>query len=331
LILDEEPSRIKQSFSKFDTVGELMGALDGRNDIGYTGKKARFGQEEGASSTSEGREQAMSLSKEEIGSIPEETVRVARASFPKGNRYRRLRDVLGTIFDDSEFADLFGRRGKPAEIPWRLGVVCLVQYMENLTDREAADAVRAQMDLKYLLGLELTDPGFDFSVLSEFRQRLIEHDAEHRLFTLLVAKLSEQGYLKKRGIQRTDSTHVLAAVHQFHRVELLGETLRAALNELATQDPEWLKQWVPADWFERYSRRVEVWRLGIAKMRKMRLWSKSGVMALNCSPCSISRRLLLSSLSYLKYNGCDRCGCSNFSGRKGLCACATKMLFPPRI
>ncbi len=210
----------------------------------------------------------MSLQREEIGSVPEETARVARASFPKGNRYMRLRDALGTIFDESEFADLFGRRGKPAEIPWRLGLVCITQYMENLTDRQAADAVRARMDLKYLLGLELTDPGFDFSVLSEFRQRLITHDAEHRLFTLLVAKLSEHGYLKKRGVQRTDSTHVLAAVHQFHRVELLGETLRAALNELATQDPNWLKQWVPADWFERYSRRVEVWRLGIAKDEK---------------------------------------------------------------
>jgi transposase len=110
--------------------------------------------------------------------------------------------------------------------------VCIVQFIEELTDRQAADAVRGRMDIKYLLGLELTDPGFDFSVLSEFRQRLIEHDAEHRLFTLLVAKLSEQGYIKKRGIQRTNSTHVLAAVHLFHRAELLGETLRAALNEI---------------------------------------------------------------------------------------------------
>lgn len=210
----------------------------------------------------------MSLRREEIGPIPEETARIARASFPKGNRYMRLRDALGTIFDDDEFTDLFARRGQPAEAPWRLGLVCIVQYMEDLTDRQAADAVRARMDIKYLLGLELSDPGFDFSVLSEFRQRLIEHDAEQRLFTLLVAKLSEQGYIKKRGIQRTDSTHVLAAVHLFHRAEMLGETLRAALNEVTTQEPDWLKQWVPADWFQRYSRRVELWRLGIAKGEK---------------------------------------------------------------
>jgi len=207
----------------------------------------------------------MSLRPEKIGIVPEETARVAKACFPKGNRYIRLRDVIGTIFDDSEFDDLFPRRGKPAEAPWRLGLVCLVQYMEDLTDRQAADAVRSRMDIKYLLGLELTDPGFDFSVLSEFRARMIEHQAEHRLFELLVEKLSEQGYLKKRGSQRTDSTHILAAVHRYHRVELLPETLRAALNEIAELDPSWLQQWVPVDWFKRYERRIEESRLAIKK------------------------------------------------------------------
>jgi transposase len=207
----------------------------------------------------------MSLHPEKIGVVPEETARVAKACFPKGNRYIRLRDALGTIFDDNEFADLFPRRGQPAEAPWRLALVCLVQYMEELTDRQAADAVRSRMDIKYLLGLELTDPGFDFSVLSEFRTRLVEHQAEHRLFELLVEKLSEQGYLKKRGSQRTDSTHILAAVHRYHRVELLPETLRAALNEVAVQAPEWLQQWVPVDWFKRYERRIEESRLSIKK------------------------------------------------------------------
>lgn len=179
----------------------------------------------------------MSLRPEKIEAVPEETARIAKTCFPKGNRYIRLRDALGTIFEDSAFADLFPRRGKPAEAPWRLGLVCLVQYMEDLTDRQAADAVRSRMDIKYLLGLELTDPGFDFSVLSEFRARLIEHQAEHRLFVLLVEKLSEQGYLKKRGSQRTDSTHVLVAVHRYHRVELLPETLRAARNRVGRASP----------------------------------------------------------------------------------------------
>ena len=207
----------------------------------------------------------MSLHPEKIGEVPAETSHVVQACFPKGNRYIRLRNTLGTIFADHEFADLFPRRGQSAEAPWRLALVCLVQYMEELTDRQAADAVRSRMDIKYLLGLELTDPGFDFSVLSEFRTRLVEHQAEHRLFELLVAKLSEQGYLKKRGSQRTDSTHILAAVHRYHRVELLPETLRAALNEVAVQAPEWLQQWVPVGWFKRYERRIEESRLSIKK------------------------------------------------------------------
>src|SRR5215469_2446736 len=168
----------------------------------------------------------MSLHPHVIESVPAETARVAHAAFPKGHPYLTFRDVLGTIFQDEDFATCFPRDGHPGLPPWRLALVTIMQFRENLADRQAAEAVRARMDLKYLLGLALTDPGFDFSVLSEFRQRLIEHDAEHRLFTLLVAKLSERGYIKKRGIQRTDSTHVLAAVHLFHRAELLGETVR---------------------------------------------------------------------------------------------------------
>jgi transposase len=207
----------------------------------------------------------MSLHPQKIGAIPEETARIAKACFPKGNRYIRLRDTLGTIFEDDEFTDLFPRKGQPAEAPWRLALVCLVQYMEELTDRQAADAVRSRMDIKYVLGLELTDPGFDFSVLCEFRTRLVEHQAAHRLFELLVAKLSEQGFLKKRGSQRTDSTHILAAVHRYHRVELLPETLRAALNEVAAQAPDWLQQWVPVDWFKRDARRREESRLSLKK------------------------------------------------------------------
>jgi transposase len=122
----------------------------------------------------------MSLKRESIGAIPEATGQAAKASFPTGNRYMRLRDALGTIFTESEFADLFAQKGQPAEAPWRLALVCIVQFIEELTDRQAADAVRGRMELKYLPGLELTDPGFDFSVLCEFRQRLIEHDAEAR-------------------------------------------------------------------------------------------------------------------------------------------------------
>jgi transposase len=86
--------------------------------------------------------------------------------FSQGNAYLRLRDHLGTIFTDTQFAPLSAHRGQPAECPWRLALVTLLQFAENLSDRRAADAVRSRIDWKYLLGLELTDHGFDASVPS---------------------------------------------------------------------------------------------------------------------------------------------------------------------
>jgi len=102
----------------------------------------------------------MPLQNHPIGPVPEETARVARAAFPKSNLYLRIRDELGTIYEDSQFADLFSHTGQPAEAAWRLALVCVLQYLGDLSDRQAADAVRGRMGWKYLLGLELTDPGF---------------------------------------------------------------------------------------------------------------------------------------------------------------------------
>lgn len=218
----------------------------------------------------------MSLHPDRIGPVPEETVRVAQAVFRKGNVCLRLRDALGTIYEDELFADLFSPTGRPAEAPWRLALVCVLQFVEDLSDRQAAEAVRARIDWKYLLGLELTDVGFDFSVLSEFRDRLLRAEAGPRIFERLVEKLSERGWIKKRGVQRTDSTHVLAAVRRLNRVELLGEMLRAALNRLAESDPDWLTSWVPVEWFERYSRRIEEWRLPSAKDKQEEIMGQIG-------------------------------------------------------
>jgi transposase len=136
-----------------------------------------------------------------------------------------------------------------------------MQFAENLTDRQAADAVRGRIDWKYALSLELTDAGFDASVLSEFRSRLVQHEAEARLFEGMLSALQARGLLKTRGKQRTDSTHILANVRELNRLEFVGETLRAALNELATVAPDWLKTVVASDWFERYSRPFSDYRL----------------------------------------------------------------------
>src|SRR3954447_26540330 len=121
------------------------------------------------------------------------TARVARAAFPKGNPYLRLRDELGTVFGDADFADLYPRRGQPALPPWRLALVTVLQFREDLSDRRAADAVRARIDWKYLLGLKLDDPGFDASALCEFRSRLLAGKAEGRLLEKLLGHCKELG------------------------------------------------------------------------------------------------------------------------------------------
>ncbi len=122
-----------------------------------------------------------------------------------------------TVLTDARFAPLFACRGQPAECPWRLALVTLLQFAENLSDRRAADAVRSRIDWKNLLGLELTDPGFDASVLSEFRSRLVAGSAEEQLLDTLLALCREQKLLNARGRQRTDSTHVLGAVGSLNR------------------------------------------------------------------------------------------------------------------
>ena len=154
----------------------------------------------------------MSLKSTPIPPVPEEIARVARAVFPRGNALMQLRDTLGTIYTDETFTDLFPTHGQPAEAPWRLALVTVFQFMERLTDRQAAEAVRSRLDWKYALSLELTDPGFDHTVLSEFRSRLVAGNAEQRLLDQLLERCREGGWLKARGRQRTDSTHVLAKI-----------------------------------------------------------------------------------------------------------------------
>lgn len=203
----------------------------------------------------------MSMHPQPITPVPEDTARVARSAFPKGNLYMKMRDELGTIYQDQQFAPLFPTRGQPAEAPWRLALVCVFQFIEGLSDRQAADAVRSRIDWKYALGLELTDPGFDFSVLSEFRARLIAGGVEHQLLDTMLSQFKQRGWLKARGSQRTDSTHVLAAVRVLNRLETVGETLRAALNALAAAAPDWLREQVEPEWFDRYDHQVEEYRL----------------------------------------------------------------------
>ena len=143
----------------------------------------------------------------------------------------------------------------------QLALVCVFQFLEGLSDRQAAEAVRSRIDWKYALDLDLADPGFDYSVLSKFRARLLAGSAEMKLLDIMLEQFKAHGLLKPRGKQRTDSTHVLAAIRTLNRLESVGETLRAALNALATVAPEWLREHAEASWFDRYSTRIEESRL----------------------------------------------------------------------
>jgi transposase len=210
----------------------------------------------------------MSLRPQPLEPVPEDTARVARAAFPKGNPYLTLRDQFGMIFQDEDFTALFPACGQPGLSPWRLALVTILQFRETLADGQAAEAVRARIDWQYLLGLELTDPGCDFSVLSEFRSRLLAGHTEALLVEKLLEQCCARGLLKARGQQRTDATHVLAAIRVLNRLELVAETLRAALNGLATVVPDWLQAIAPVAWYERYSRRIEDSRLPTTEAKR---------------------------------------------------------------
>src|SRR3954469_20851296 len=203
----------------------------------------------------------MSLKPTPISPIPPETMRVACLAFPKGSVAIRLRDEFGSLYQDEDFQTLFSRYGQPGLAAWRLALVTVLQFLEHLSDRQAADAVRARIDWNYALGLELIDPGFHFSVLAEFRARLVAGKAAHLLLDRMLERFKERDLVKARGKQRTDSTHVLAAVHDLHLLELVAETLRAALDDLAVVVPDWLREIVRPVWFERYGHRIEDYRL----------------------------------------------------------------------
>jgi transposase len=197
--------------------------------------------------------------------VPAGTARVALRAFRKGSLAIRARDELGAWCPDELFSGVYGVRGAPGISPAQLAVVTVLQFTEDLTDRQAADAVRGRLDWKYCLGLELDDEGFDFSVLSEFRSRLVAGAMETALLEALLTRLGELGLVKAGMRQRTDSTHVLGRVREVNRLELAGESVRAALEALAAAAPEWLAGVIDASWQRVYGQRIDDLRLPAGK------------------------------------------------------------------
>jgi len=219
----------------------------------------------------------MSLIIRNMFDVPEQTVRVARAAFPKGNVYMTMRDELGVLYTDGEWAPLFSHRGQPAEAPGLVAMVTVMQFAEGMTDRQAADAVRSRIDWKYALGLELTDPGFHYSVLSEFRDRVIAGGMEAQLLNTMLKRLQEKGLLQAGGQQRSDSSHVLAAVRQVNRLGCVFETIRRVLDDVAVVAPDWLLAQVTPDWFDRYGARFDSYRMPDKKAEREALQTQIGV------------------------------------------------------
>jgi transposase len=215
----------------------------------------------------------MSLRPKGLPEIPGQTARVARAAFgAEGSLAMRVRDRLAEVFADEPFTGAFGVRGAPGLSPALLSLVSVLQYTENLTDRQAAQMAVRAIDWKYALGMELTDSGFDYSVLCKFRARLAGHGMERVVFDRLLEHCRTAGLLGAGGKQRTDSTHVISAVRDLNRSELAGESVRAALEALAVAAPDWLAGVVDVGEFaHRYGPRVDGWRMPGSRAERDRL------------------------------------------------------------
>jgi transposase len=199
----------------------------------------------------------MSLQPRRLPEVPADTARAAVAAFARGSLAIRIRDELGEVWSDERFRGLFGVRGKPGISPAQLMIVLVLAMVGNLTDRQAADMVRRAIDWKYALGLSLEDPGFDFTVLSEFRARLVAGSMETEALDVLLVALAGRGLVGSGGRARTDSTHVLGRLRSLNRLELAGESVRAALEALAAAAPAWLATVISDSWAGVYGSRID--------------------------------------------------------------------------
>lgn len=196
--------------------------------------------------------------------IPADTAALGQKLLDKNDPYRLIGDRLANFLQDADFQDLYAEIGGPAISPVLLALVLVFQMLEKLPDRAAARAVRVRLDWKYALHLPLADPGFHFTNLHHFRQRLLQHQAAARVFDQLVQTLVELGFIRCKGKVRTDATHILGAVAQLSRLELVLETLRVVLHRLHKTAPEWYQQHIPAAIPEKYATKRANYQLSAA-------------------------------------------------------------------
>lgn len=193
--------------------------------------------------------------------IPSAIVVFTEELFPEGSIYQFIGDVLFEQFHDEDFADLYPRDGQPSISPVLLSFITIFQSLENLSDRKTAYQLRMRLDWKYALHLEPSYRSFDPTVLSEFRQRLLKHGAESRVFNAIFVQLKQLGFYKQRGIQRTDSLAIYTHHRLLRRIELCVETMRVCIKALLHHAPDWTRTILPAEWEERYAKRCKSERM----------------------------------------------------------------------
>ena len=192
--------------------------------------------------------------------MPEETGRIGRQVMEEKNTYRLIGDELFVKLNEQEFSDLYPSDGQPGLSPVILAFVTVFQFIEKLPDRQAAESLRMRMDWKYAMHLPLEYVGFNYSVLSEFRDRLIAGEAEGRVFEVLVGQIRAMGLIKEHGKQRTDSIAMLSKVRWLSRLELSVETLRLAVVSLVKVERKWSEGILPPSWEDKYGERFVMQR-----------------------------------------------------------------------
>jgi transposase len=197
----------------------------------------------------------MCLKVQEPWAMPSETARIGQKLLSKDSSYRLVGDTLFASLYEQEFADLYPSEGQPGLSPVILALVTVFQFIEKLPDRQAAEALRMRLDWKYALHLPLEYEGFHYSVLSEFRDRLVRGQAEGRVFEKLVTQIRTLGLIKERGKQRSDSIAMLTKVRWLSRLEVTVETLRLAVGALVNNDREWSQEVLPPSWEDKYGER----------------------------------------------------------------------------
>jgi transposase len=222
----------------------------------------------------------MTIKPQPAEEIPEETRVLAWQLCPKGTVAMHLRDALGPIYQDEDFLRVYPKWGKPSYSVWRLALITILQTIEGLTDRQAAQAMEIRLDWRYALSLPLSYSGIDFTILSDFRERLVSNGATELLLQPILDLSRERGWLKAGGKQRTDSTMVLARIRSLNSLESVGEGMRASLNAIASQDEEWLWARVNPEWFDRYVHRFELARFPKEESKRERLREQVGEDAL---------------------------------------------------